>query len=82
MELLGENLAEYRRRQPDGKFSLLTTLKLGMNILRAIESMHEFGFLHRDIKPVCFFFFVSFIYFYFYFLMMFSSFSFFYFLCG
>lgn len=52
MELLGENLSDVRRRQPQNKLSLLTTLKLGMQMLKAIESIHRFGFLHRDIKPV------------------------------
>jgi len=51
MELLGENLSELRRKQADGKFSLLTTLKLGQQMLKAIEAVHAFGYLHRDIKP-------------------------------
>lgn len=51
MELLGENISELRRRQPNGKFSMLTTLKLGIQMLRAIEAVHELGYLHRDIKP-------------------------------
>jgi tau tubulin kinase len=52
MELLGDNISEYRRKQPDGRFSLGTTLKLGLQMLRAIEAVHELGYLHRDIKPV------------------------------
>ncbi len=52
MELLGDNLSELRRRQPDGKFSLPTTLKLGQQMLRAIEAIHDLGYLHRDVKPV------------------------------
>jgi serine/threonine protein kinase len=52
MELLGENISELRRKQPGGKFSMLTTCKLGMQMLRAIEAVHELGYLHRDIKPV------------------------------
>jgi len=51
MELLGENLSELRRKQSDGKFSLLTTLHLGQQMLRSIEAVHELGYLHRDIKP-------------------------------
>lgn len=53
MQLQGKNLAELRRAQPRGAFSLSTTLRLGLQILRAIESIHSVGFLHRDIKPVC-----------------------------
>lgn len=51
MELLGENLSELRRRRPGGRFSLWTTVRLGMQMLRAVEAIHELGYLHRDIKP-------------------------------
>ncbi|KAL0281246.1 UNVERIFIED_CONTAM: hypothetical protein PYX00_002293 [Menopon gallinae] len=51
MQLQGKNLAELRRSQPRGAFSLSTTLRLGLQILRAIDSIHQVGFLHRDIKP-------------------------------
>nr|XP_049707166.1 tau-tubulin kinase homolog Asator isoform X14 [Helicoverpa armigera] len=51
MQLQGRNLAELRRAQPRGAFSLSTTLRLGLQILKAIDSIHSVGFLHRDIKP-------------------------------
>ena len=52
MSLQGRNLAELRRSQPRGCFSLSTTLRLGWQIIVAVESIHSIGFLHRDIKPV------------------------------
>uniref|UniRef100_A0A3B3ZY00 Protein kinase domain-containing protein n=1 Tax=Periophthalmus magnuspinnatus TaxID=409849 RepID=A0A3B3ZY00_9GOBI len=51
MELQGRNLADLRRTMARGTFSVSTTLRLGKQILEAIESIHSVGFLHRDIKP-------------------------------
>lgn len=51
MELQGRNLADLRRSMNRGTFTVSTTLRLGLQILEAIESIHSVGFLHRDIKP-------------------------------
>ncbi|XP_061699787.1 tau-tubulin kinase 2 isoform X1 [Syngnathoides biaculeatus] len=51
MELQGRNLADLRRSMTRGTFSISSTLRLGRQILEAIESIHSVGFLHRDIKP-------------------------------
>ncbi|XP_036398341.1 tau-tubulin kinase 2 isoform X2 [Megalops cyprinoides] len=51
MELQGRNLADLRRSMSRGTFTVSTTLRLGRQILEAIESIHSVGFLHRDIKP-------------------------------
>ncbi|XP_054828805.1 tau-tubulin kinase 2 isoform X2 [Eublepharis macularius] len=51
MQLQGRNLADLRRSQSRGTFTIGTTLRLGRQILESIESIHSVGFLHRDIKP-------------------------------
>ncbi|XP_034273635.1 tau-tubulin kinase 2 isoform X1 [Pantherophis guttatus] len=51
MQLQGRNLADLRRSQTRGTFTISTTLRLGKQILESIESIHLVGFLHRDIKP-------------------------------
>ncbi|XP_060117401.1 tau-tubulin kinase 2 isoform X1 [Heteronotia binoei] len=51
MQLQGRNLADLRRSQSRGTFTIGTTLRLGKQILESIESIHSVGFLHRDIKP-------------------------------
>jgi tau tubulin kinase len=51
MELLGENISELRRRQPLGKFTMPTTLRLGIQMITILESIHDMGYVHRDVKP-------------------------------
>ncbi|KAL7676497.1 hypothetical protein ACOME3_002750 [Neoechinorhynchus agilis] len=51
MSLQGKNLAELRRAQPRQAFSMSTMLRLGVQLVQCIESIHSIGFLHRDIKP-------------------------------
>jgi len=52
MELLGNNLSQLRRSQARNQFPVSVTAALGIEMLGAIEVLHETGFLHRDIKPV------------------------------
>lgn len=51
MNLLGPNLSELRKRQSHQTFSMSTTLRLGIQILDALQALHNCGFLHRDLKP-------------------------------
>ncbi|KNC55774.1 CK1/TTBK protein kinase [Thecamonas trahens ATCC 50062] len=49
MDLLGENLSDLRRKM-GGKFSIATTARLTLQLIRGIQAIHEQGYLHRDIK--------------------------------
>jgi serine/threonine protein kinase len=51
MELCGASLATLRRLLPHRRFSLSTTLRMALEMLRAIESCHQLGVIHRDVKP-------------------------------
>lgn len=54
MSLQGKNLADLRRESPRQCFSLSTSIRLAVQIFVALREIHSIGFLHRDIKPVCF----------------------------
>ena len=51
MELLGENISELRRRQASGRFSIVTTCLLALQMITSIKAVHQLGYLHRDVKP-------------------------------
>lgn len=51
MTLQGQNLADLRRNQAKGCFSLSSALRLIRQVLCCVEAIHSVGFLHRDIKP-------------------------------
>jgi serine/threonine protein kinase len=54
MEFLGPSLSDLRRVFPERHFSLSTSLRLGIESLRAIQTLHERGIVHRDVKPANF----------------------------
>lgn len=51
MQLLGENLSEMRRRQALCAFSLPTVCRLAIEMVQALQSLHSYGIVHRDVKP-------------------------------
>ena len=51
MQLLGENLAELRKRQPKSMFTIPTVCRLAVDMVMALQSIHDLGILHRDVKP-------------------------------
>lgn len=50
MELLQSDLEEMLFKHK-GKFSIKTSLMIGLQIIDRIEALHKIGYLHRDIKP-------------------------------
>lgn len=51
MELLGPSLSNTRKELTNKKFSLSTTLRLGIKMLRIIQHIHRHGYVHCDVKP-------------------------------
>ncbi|MFH4973469.1 hypothetical protein AB6A40_000178 [Gnathostoma spinigerum] len=51
MTLLGKDLHRLRNEQVDHRFSLSTSVRVGIQSCKAIEELHRCGFLSRDIKP-------------------------------
>lgn len=51
MELLGPSLIGLRRISPESSFTASTAIRLGIEMLKCIQEFHQYGFLHRDIKP-------------------------------
>jgi serine/threonine protein kinase len=54
MELCGPSFSTVRRWLPSHCFSISTALRVGFEMLRAIENFHSFGILLRVIKPYIF----------------------------
>ncbi|VDN29317.1 unnamed protein product [Gongylonema pulchrum] len=51
MELVGRNLSELRKSQPQKCFQPITVYRISMQVMSALHDLHRSGFLHRDIKP-------------------------------
>lgn len=54
MTLLGESLADIKRRRQERIFSQNTGYYCAQECLEAIRDLHNLGFVHRDIKPANF----------------------------
>ena len=54
MELLGKNLDEFRLGLPTKTFSPETALRILLKMIKIIQSIHNNGIIHKDIKPANF----------------------------
>jgi len=54
MDLLGLNLAEVRKHELGGKAHISIAKAVAASMLKALESMHSKGYVHRDVKPANF----------------------------
>jgi serine/threonine protein kinase len=52
MELLGKNVANYKKTKQN--FNMITSYIILIQMLNAIEALHNRGYIHRDIKPTNF----------------------------
>ena len=51
MERLGTDLLKLLGKTPDRKFSLKTTLMIGIQVIKRLKSVHSCGLVHNDVKP-------------------------------
>ena len=51
MEKLGSDLNKLQMKTNERKFQLKTTLKIAMDALQILKSVHSCGIVHNDIKP-------------------------------
>ena len=51
ISLLCKSLETFKREQPTGRLSLLTTLHIGIQMVRLLKFIHTSQLIHRDIKP-------------------------------
>lgn len=52
MSLLGPDIGRILKCQPGQRFTCSDAARLAVQMLPAIQSVHNVGYIHRDIKPV------------------------------
>ncbi|CAD6190134.1 unnamed protein product [Caenorhabditis auriculariae] len=51
MQMLGRNLTDIRKALPAKRFTVHSTIRVGIQMVTALKSLHDNGYLHRDMKP-------------------------------
>ncbi|KFD52727.1 hypothetical protein M514_06383 [Trichuris suis] len=50
MQLLGPSLGQRRRQMPHKMFTISTSIRATVQMISAIQELHDSGYIHRDIK--------------------------------
>lgn len=51
MDMLGASLEDLLKERHDGVFSLQTALFIAIQLINALQHLHDCDFVHRDVKP-------------------------------
>uniref|UniRef100_A0A7E4VEK5 non-specific serine/threonine protein kinase n=1 Tax=Panagrellus redivivus TaxID=6233 RepID=A0A7E4VEK5_PANRE len=51
MEILGANLSDLRKKQPDQRLSVGSGMRCILQGCTALRTLHGIGYIHRDVKP-------------------------------
>uniref|UniRef100_A0A8R1IRC6 Protein kinase domain-containing protein n=1 Tax=Caenorhabditis japonica TaxID=281687 RepID=A0A8R1IRC6_CAEJA len=51
MSLLGKEIDDIRKRMPQRRISAPSTIRIFIQLVKALQDIHEAGFVHRDVKP-------------------------------
>lgn len=56
MHMIGRALVDYMKTSMSGAISVNCALSVGIQLIEALEDLHNCGFIHRDLKPsnICF----------------------------
>ncbi|EGT48514.1 hypothetical protein CAEBREN_20932 [Caenorhabditis brenneri] len=56
MHMIGRALVDYMKTSSNGMISVNCALSVGIQIIEALEDLHNCGYIHRDLKPsnICF----------------------------